>query len=230
MTLRRLVVVIAVVEVILAAAGSLTDRAALRGSGAFALIGVALAQTLCVLLVRYGPFSNRSAAIRIGVGIGLVAGGMYGAEVVAEYLSPTVTDASVVIGWIIVIGLVAAAVLASTVASLRERSLRAGITAAVYAMVFEYLTWYPVVLLSYYAFRTSPATDRVWRAEGTYDDFARSGMTDLHAFVIQDFWGAGTFHLLAGLTIAAVFGTITATLPLLLRKPAPGSARTSTAR
>ncbi|MFC6160225.1 hypothetical protein [Kribbella jiaozuonensis] len=220
MTLRRLVVVIAVVEVVLAAAGSLTDRAALRGSGAFALIGVALAQALCVLLVT--PFSTRSATIRIGAGIGLVAGGMYGAEVVAEYLSPTVTDASVVIGWIIVIGLVAAAVLASAAASLRERSLRAGITAAVYAMVFEYLTWYPVVLLSYYAFRTSPATDRVWRAEGTYDDFARSGMTDIRAFVIQDFWGAGTFHLLAGLVIAAVFGTIAATLPLLLPKPAPG--------
>jgi hypothetical protein len=52
--------------------------------------------------------------------------------------------------------------------------------------------------------------ERVWRAEGTYDDFARSGMSDIRAFVVQDFWGAGFFHLLAGLVLAGILGGATA--------------------
>ncbi|MFI5896181.1 hypothetical protein ACIA5D_39380 [Actinoplanes sp. NPDC051513] len=74
------------------------------------------------------------------------------------------------------------------------------------------------MLACYYLFRIVDAATaggtvvRVWRAEGIYDDFARSGMSDLPAFVLQDFWGAGFFHLLAGLVLAAVFGSATAAL------------------
>ena len=50
------------------------------------------------------------------------------------------------------------------------------------------------------------AADRVLRAEGTYDDFHRSGLSSLEAFVLQDFWGAGFFHLLAALLLAVLFG------------------------
>lgn len=32
----------------------------------------------------------------------------------------------------------------------------------------------------------------------------------LRAFVLQDLWGAGFFHLVAGLIIAGLFGTLTA--------------------
>lgn len=37
-------------------------------------------------------------------------------------------------------------------------------------------------------------------------------MTNINAFVLQDFWGAGVFHLLAGLIIAAVLGATTAAI------------------
>lgn len=213
--LPRVVLLAAVVETLLAAAGVLITPAALRGGGALALVGVALVQLLCVVLARYGALSTTRAApvaIRIGVCFGLVAGGLYGAEVFAEYVSPAVTEASAIVGWIIVIGLVTCAVVAAAIVSWREQSVRAGGTVAVYAMMIEYLTWYPVLLLSYYAFHSSAATERVWRSEGTYDDFARSGMTDIHAFVLQDFWGAGVFHLLAGMLIAIVFGTTAAAI------------------
>lgn len=76
--------------------------------------------------------------------------------------------------------------------------------------------WVPVaavtgtLLAGYYVFRGSAATERVWRAEGTYEDFARSGANDIRVFVLRDFWGAGFFHLVAGLIIAGVFGTATA--------------------
>jgi hypothetical protein len=201
--------VAAVTGTLLAAYGAIGDPGALAGGGFLGLVGVLVAQFGCVAAVRWGPVSA-SAAAPEAVRTGGVTGTLYGAEVLAEYLSPAVTGASVAIGWIIVTGLVTAGVTAAAVATIRLRSLRAGVTAAVYCAITEYLVWYPVVLACYYVFRTSAATDRVWRAEGTYEDFARSGASDIRVFVLQDFWGAGFFHLVAGLIIAGVFGTSTA--------------------
>ncbi|WP_344314688.1 hypothetical protein [Fodinicola feengrottensis] len=207
------VLVAACAELALAAFGLVFTPTAARGSGLLGLAGVAVAQAFCVLAVGYGPVSLRRAepvAVRTGVTVGAIAGLLYGAEGLAEYLSPAVTDASVTIGWIIVAGFAGSSVVAAVIASVRAGSVRAGVTAAFSNAITEYLVWYPTVLLCYYFFRTSTNIDRVWRAEGTYDDFARSGMTDLRAFVLQDFWGAGFFHLVAGLILAALLGTATA--------------------
>ena len=94
----------------------------------------------------------------------------------AEYLSPAVTGASTAIGYVIVAGLVASSVVAGAVATTRRRQFRDGLTAAIANAVTEYLVWYPTVLACYYVFNALDANrvDRVWRAEGTYDDFARS--------------------------------------------------------
>ena len=46
------------------------------------------------------------------------------------------------------------------------------------------------------------------RAEGDYEDFARSGMSDFNAFIMEDFLGAIFFHLLLGLLVAAVLGAL----------------------
>jgi hypothetical protein len=48
----------------------------------------------------------------------------------------------------------------------------------------------------------------VLRAEGDYEDFARSGMSDFNAFIMEDFMGATFFHLLLGLVVAAVLGVL----------------------
>jgi len=202
-----------VIGTLLAGYGAIGDPGALAGGGFRGLLGVLVAQFGCVAAVRWGPVSasaSAPAAVRTGVVAGGLIGALYGAEVLAEYLSPAVTGASVAIGWIIVAGLVTAGLSAAAVATIRLRSLRAGVTAAVYCAITEYLVWYPVVLACYYVFRTSAATERVWRAEGTYQDFARSGASDIRVFVLQDFWGAGFFHLIAGLIIAGVFGTAAA--------------------
>jgi hypothetical protein len=50
--------------------------------------------------------------------------------------------------------------------------------------------------------------EQVLAAEGTYTDFARSGMSDLSAFVMEDFLGAGFFHLILGLMLAVILGTM----------------------
>ncbi|GHJ43392.1 hypothetical protein Cs7R123_07340 [Catellatospora sp. TT07R-123] len=206
----RWIPALAVLGIVLAILGAVLFPAALGGGGLLALGGAIVAQAACVLLTRIGPLSPRRAdpvVIRIGAVTGAVTGLLYGGEIVSEYVSSAVTDASVALGWAIVGTLVVSSMVAAAVATVRLRSIRAGLTAAAYAAIAEYLVWYPFVLGAYYAMRHSASLERVWRAEGTYLDFARSGMSDIRAFVMQDFWGAGFFHLVAGLIIAGLFGT-----------------------
>jgi hypothetical protein len=46
----------------------------------------------------------------------------------------------------------------------------------------------------------------ILRAEGDYEDFARSGLSDFNAFIMEDFMGATFFHLLLGPLVAAILG------------------------
>ena len=70
------------------------------------------------------------------------------------------------------------------------------------------LVWVITVLAVFYAFRGSPRQALVLRAEGDYDDFARSGMSDFNAFIMEDFMGATFFHLFLGLIVAAGLGVL----------------------
>ena len=48
----------------------------------------------------------------------------------------------------------------------------------------------------FYAFNGTAQQAQVLQAEGNLADFARSGMSDFNAWAMQDFLGAGFFHLL----------------------------------
>ncbi len=63
-----------------------------------------------------------------------------------------------------------------------------------------------MLLSTYYVFRGTPIQEQLFRAEGTYEDFARSGMSDFAAFAMEDLLGAGFFHLLLAPIIGAVLG------------------------
>jgi hypothetical protein len=75
--------------------------------------------------------------------------------------------------------------------------------------------WLGVVLLVFYLFHGTERQQLVLEAEGNLEDFKRSGMTDYNAFVMQDFWGAGFFHLLLGPFLAIIFGSAGGLLGLL---------------
>jgi hypothetical protein len=64
------------------------------------------------------------------------------------------------------------------------------------------------ILASYYVLRGSALQQQFFRVEGTYDDFARSGMSDFSAFVIGDLFGGAFFHLLLGALCGALLGAI----------------------
>jgi hypothetical protein len=90
----RWVRVAAMTGTLLAAYGIVADPGALAGGGFLGLLGVLVAQFGCVAAVRWGPVSVGAAApaaVRTGVVAGAVAGVLYGAEVLTEYLGTAVT-------------------------------------------------------------------------------------------------------------------------------------------
>jgi len=213
---RRGVLIVVLIDlVIIAAAATRFPIAVTAPGGVLSLVAVAVAPLLCLALSRYGPLSvNRTPdpPLRIGVTIGAIAGLGYGLEGVAEYLSPALTSGSVATGWVIVAALVASHLVAGYLGARRAGGVGNGIRAALWNAVTEYLLWYPFVLGSYVLAAGSAASDRVMLAEGTIDDFHRSGMTSLDAFALQDLWGAGFFHLLAAMVLALLFGAPAALL------------------
>ena len=73
------------------------------------------------------------------------------------------------------------------------------------------------MLSTFYWFYGSPRQELVFRAEGNYEDFVRSGMTDFSTFVMEDVFGAGFYHLLLGPMIAATLGAFAGYISLTLR-------------
>jgi asparagine N-glycosylation enzyme membrane subunit Stt3 len=80
------------------------------------------------------------------------------------------------------------------------------------------LIWYIAVLVSFYLFFGTDSQARVFRAEGEYEDFRRSGMADFSTFVMEDFFGAGFFHLLLGPVLAAMLASAGGLLGVGLRR------------
>lgn len=81
--------------------------------------------------------------------------------------------------------------------------------------IISSLIWLCVVLLVFYILHGTDQQISVFKAEGDYEDFKRSGMTDFDAFIIQDFWGAGFFHLLLSPIVAVILGSAGGLLGLI---------------
>ena len=58
--------------------------------------------------------------------------------------------------------------------------------------------------------------EQVLAADQVLEDFKQSGMTDLRAFVQQDYVGGVFFHLLLGLIVAGILGMMGALVAKLL--------------
>jgi hypothetical protein len=225
MTKRHLpgaVTALAVLSTLLAFLGLVRTPSAASGSGVLAFAGVLVAQAACVVASRYGPLSVRRvapAALAIGVPLGAAVGLLYGLVLVAEYASAAVSRHDVLLGYLIVAALAGAALLAGGLGAHRGRGFRAGLSSALWTAIAEYLVWYPVVLLIHHTYHGTAAETRALRAEGTYDEFARSRMTDFRAFVVQDLFGAGFYHLIADVILALALGSAAAGLTTLARRP-----------
>ena len=83
-----------------------------------------------------------------------------------------------------------------------------GVLSAVVAALLSSLIWCIVTLAVFYLFYGSARQTLVFRAEGNYEDFQRSGMSDFNAFIMEDFLGATFFHLLLGPLLASLLGIL----------------------
>ena len=106
-------------------------------------------------------------------------------------------------------GLVFLAYLAAgLLAALQTRRARNGLLAALGAALVSTLLWYIVLLGVSYLMKGTAQQAAVFRAEGNLADFAGSGGTNFEAWLVQDFLGAGFYHLLLGPIIALVLGNV----------------------
>ena len=173
----------------------------------------------CIILVIYalvgwsGPLiTNRihPQILRTGNRIGLLAGAVFVAEILLEYV--LLPDDNTRMG-LVEYGLVLALfLLAGLWVAYQTKSWRNGLLAAIWSAVVASLIWYITSLFVFYLFNGTPQQAQVFRAEGNYADFARSRLVDINTFVMEDFMGAGFFHSLLLPALAAIFGSIGAAI------------------
>jgi hypothetical protein len=167
---------------------------------------------VCIVLIVYGlaglfGFARlRSEDLRLAGIAGLLAGIIFASEIILEYA--LLPKDNTIWGLIEFAGVFAVLFVASVRLAYRRKSFRYGPLAGVVSAMFSSTIWLIFILLIFYMFRGSARQVLVFTAEGNYADFARSGMTDFNAFIMEDFFGAGFFHLLLVPTLAAILGML----------------------
>jgi hypothetical protein len=167
---------------------------------------------VCLVLVIYGLAGYfgfpriRSELLTLAGVFGLLAGAIFAGEILLEYaILPTDNT-----GWGVIEfgGAFALYFFSSLIAAYRCKDIRCGILTAVVSAMLSSVIWLLFILLTFYLFRGTTRQEHVFLVEGNYADFARSGMRIFSAFVMEDFLGAGFFHLLLGPILAAILGSI----------------------
>ena len=135
---------------------------------------------------------------------------IFAAEIVLEYaLLPKDNSRWGVVEFGAVFALYA---VAAAISRARGGTIRAAARDAAYVAVICSLAWFVVVMAMYQAFLGTGRQHGVFLAEGDLDDFRQSFPSggNFDAFMVEDFMGAGFFHLLLGPALAAVVGVLSA--------------------
>ena len=137
---------------------------------------------------------------------GLIASTIFASEILLEYVFLPKDNTS----WgIIEFGSIFVSYfLSGLVTTYKSKGIKYGILAAVASAMLSSVAWLLFILLMFYIFRGTVRQETVFMAEGNFEDFARSGMSDFNTFVMEDFLGAGFFHLLLSPLLATVLGTV----------------------
>ncbi len=190
--------------------------------GLFAACGIVAAYGAAGYLAIPALLRGPSGILRVAGPLGLAAGAVYAVEIIGEYAVQPADNTPwglVEFGAVFILMALAGGVLAW-----RTGRLRPALAGGLWTALIAPLIWYAVVLATFYLFRGTPAQEAVLRAEGDYEDFARSGMSDFNVFAMQDFLGAGFYHLLLSPVFGLVLGGLGAAPALLLRRLRPTGA------
>jgi heme/copper-type cytochrome/quinol oxidase subunit 3 len=146
--------------------------------------------------------------VRYGVFFGLLIGAFFAVMMLLEYLvshnsRQNETLAKVIFGTFFLLLAVTGAL-----ATHATGRLWYGVLSAVLSALIGSLCWFILLLTTYYVFIGTPMEERFLEVDQVIADFQRSGMTDLRAFIIQDYLGGGFFHSLLGPLLAFPLGAI----------------------
>ncbi|MGZ3401929.1 MAG: hypothetical protein ACXWKN_00695 [Phenylobacterium sp.] len=137
---------------------------------------------------------------------GFAAAGVYVGEILLEYAVQPADNTSW--GLVEFAAVFACYAMAGAGGAARSRRLWPAVQSALWAAAVATLVWYAVLLAVTFAFTGTAAQQAVFRAEGDFDDFRRSGLSDFKVFSVQDLLGAGFFHLLLSPIFAAILGLL----------------------
>jgi len=152
------------------------------------------------------PAARRAEITAWAQRAGLAAAAIYAGEIVLEYVRQPKDNTSW--GLVEFAAVFACFAMAGAGGAARSRRMWPAVQAALWTAVVATLVWYAVLLAVSLALRGTAAQVAVFRAEGDYDDFRRSGLSDFNVFAMQDLFGAGFYHLLLSPIFAAVLGAL----------------------
>jgi len=175
------------------------------GTSARSLAGAFTILLLYSFISWRGPamlFRQPAVVATVVLSLGLLAGAIFAGEVFLEYVVRPAANTRfgyVEFGLVFLLYIGAGALVAY-----RRLPLRCSMMAGAGTAMIASLIWYIAVLASFHLFFGTESQAQVFRAEGEYEDFRRSGMADFPTFVMEDFLGAGFFHLLLGPVMSAL--------------------------
>lgn len=224
---------------------SMTILAAVIIDGALVLLGLILTPTTIgteghgllgivaalVMLACYGALGvvgspavekRNPQILKLAGRFGLAIGGIFAAEMLFEYLALPNSKGNERLGYVEFGGMLLILFLAGLEGGRQTGKIGSGVLTAIWSAMIGSLIWVGSLLTTYYAFLGTARQERVLAADQVFEDFKASGMTDLRAFIMQDYLGGVFFHLLLGLMVATILGTLgalTAKLVTRLLRP-----------
>jgi hypothetical protein len=141
-----------------------------------------------------------------GVRLGGVASLILCGEVLLEYIILPIDNSKY---GLIEYGLFLLILIISGALAYREnRSLLHSTQAGLLTGLISSLIWFGVLLLVMNWFWGSSRQAQVFMSEGEGYDFIQSGMASFTTFVVQDYFGAGFFHIILGAILGVFLGFI----------------------
>lgn len=187
-------------------------------------LGLAAALAMLAVYGALGVWGSRTVerknprilpiAVRFGLGIGSI----FVVEMLFEYAVLPSSKGNERLAYLEFGGMFLCLFLAGLKGGQATGRLWQGLLTAIWSTMIGSLIWGASLLSTYYAFMGTARQEQVLAADQVFEDFKRSGMTDLRAFVMQDYLGGVFFHLLLGLIVAGILGTIGALVANLLAR------------
>ena len=207
--MRRVVLCLAVVDVLLAVAGLVLHPVVLKENGALGALANLLTLSFCVYVSLQSPFAIHkleSETWRFASLAGIVAGIWLGLDLVLNYFiyrdGPTNQRISFVVYGLYLVVLL----LVAFRTTILQKRFREGLASAICFVIPAQLIWHFSEFSAFYCFGNTAGGQR-FLAEEMRQDFERSGSKSMEAFMMGDFYGAGFLHILIiGFFLAIVFG------------------------